>query len=475
MGTAPVTPSVAASTRAPEVTLRPVVVVTPGQVLAARVIEATGGRLELAVAGTRVTAASDLPLAAGDTVRLEVAHADDERIVLRLLPPAGAGAAGADGTAADTPAGLPRAAARALEAALREVLAVPAGAGGRAAPGAAGPVAGDRGLGAALIERARAADVRTPAQAAALVRLAAAGLPLTPALVAGLADLSEGPPLGRALALLAPAAAPSGAPSAPAAAPAALPPAPSAPPAGGSSPVAGGAAPPPAAAGPDPARTAAPAAALAALVAGIAADAVSGDGEAVRRARVRLGVTAPPGPAAGPATLHDLLLRLATDPATPAAQARGAERAAEALAAQPAVPPALLPAADPTQAGAYMQIPLPGGRTAEVRVLPDGGGEGGEGGRGGRPTRVAFLLHMDALGPLTVEAVVGEAAVDALVRSPAPGVRAFLAGRAPELADALAGLRPDGPRPRVGVEPLGESAPPRLAPAPPATGLDLSA
>ncbi|HWH13766.1 MAG TPA: hypothetical protein VNT51_03405, partial [Miltoncostaeaceae bacterium] len=292
MGTPPVTSAAAAAPRAPEVALRPVITVTPGQVLAARVIEATGGRLELAIAGGRVTAASDLPLAPGQTVRLEVTRADDERIVLRLLPGAGGAADGgaASGRSAVMSAppgltgGLPTTAARALDAALAGLL------------GGSVEALGDD-VRAGLAARAAAAEVRTPAQAAAFVRLAAAGLPPAPVLVAGLADLAEGPPLGRALAALAPAPASVPAGTAPPTVPVPGVPVPvegDPPPAGPArthAPPAAPAAPAAAAPGPFVPVAAGPAAALAALLTHVAQEAVAGDGERLQRAHALQALT----------------------------------------------------------------------------------------------------------------------------------------------------------------------------------------
>src|SRR5690606_21948412 len=78
--------------------------VSPGQALAARVLAARGGLVELALAGGRVSAESDLPLAPGQTLRLVVGEATAERIVLRLAPDgAGAGPVGLGATAGRGP------------------------------------------------------------------------------------------------------------------------------------------------------------------------------------------------------------------------------------------------------------------------------------------------------------------------------------------------------------------------------------
>lgn len=498
-----------------QLVMRPVMQVSLGQLLAARVVGAgLDGQVELAVAGQRVVAQTEVPLEPGQRVRLQVSQADDARITLRIVPDAPGTARGG----APSLPGLPPAAARALMAALSELPP-----GQRPDPSALTSLAG----------RAVAAGVQTPAQADAFVRLAAAGLPTTPAAVAGLAELAEGPQLGRALVMVAeglraqaqaPAPAQAAVPGPPGQAPAqpgagataqspaqpaagqapapgvpignagghlATPPAPGAapaaplfagPPAQAAAPQApagpaGGQPPAPApAAAPTPPPLPANLAALTALVEDIARRAVGGDGRGVRRAVADLGHGQESRLRAGEApeqTLRSLLLGIAADPETPQATARLAERTADALAAQSLVPPTTTPAADPSAQGAYLQIPLPGGQSAEVRVMPDqeGGGHGGEGGRG---TRIAFLLTMSSLGQMVVEATVGPNGTDAVVRSASEPVREYLAGRTAELADALS--RAGGERPaRVGVDrmPAGEGN--RMLPGPPPSGLDISA
>ncbi|HET6690812.1 MAG TPA: hypothetical protein VFG74_08105, partial [Miltoncostaeaceae bacterium] len=175
---------------APSIAVAPAQVmgVTLGQVLAARVIAAGGGQVELALAGGVLTAASDLPMAPGATVRLQVAQTGPDRVTLRVLPGAEpALAASASPSVALERAGVPPGATGALLAALAD-------AGVDVPPGAPA---------AALAARAAAAGVSTPAQAAAFARLEAAGLPTTPAAVAGLARLLDGAPLGRTLSALA--------------------------------------------------------------------------------------------------------------------------------------------------------------------------------------------------------------------------------------------------------------------------------
>jgi hypothetical protein len=209
----------------------------------------------------------------------------------------------------------------------------------------------------------------------------------------------------------------------------------------------------------------------------LSARAAAGDAEDLRsavrglgtglEARLSRGET-PDGP-----TLRGLLLEVAGDPATSPHHARLAERTADALAAQALAPPALSPQADPTAQGAYLQIPLPGGQSAEVRVMPDGGDGGPAGGE--RGTRVAFLLTMSSLGPVVVEAAVGPAGTDAVVRAASPEVRGFLEGRTGELAEALERAAPGARAAHVSVERLGGGAPRGLLPGPPPTGLDLTA
>ncbi|MFN8121868.1 MAG: hypothetical protein U0237_05510 [Thermoleophilia bacterium] len=218
-------------------------------------------------------------------------------------------------------------------------------------------------------------------------------------------------------------------------------------------------------------------AALTALVDDIARRAVGGDPKGVRRAVADLGHGQEARLRAGEApdgSLRSLLLGIAADPDTPPATARLAERTADALAAQSLVPPSALPTADPATQGAYLQVPLPGGQSAEVRVMPDqdGGGPGGEGGRG---TRIAFLLTMSSLGQMVVEATVGPHGTDAVVRSASEPVREFLAGRTGELADALSRAAGDERPARVGVDRMPAGGGNRMLPGPPASGLDISA
>jgi hypothetical protein len=205
---------------------------------------------------------------------------------------------------------------------------------------------------------------------------------------------------------------------------------------------------------------------------------------ALRRALADLGVGLEHrlrlGDAPDRAPLRALLHALADHPAVDAPLARAAAGAADGITAQ-ALAGATLPVpaasahaaanADPSsQNGAYLQIPLPGGGTAEVRVQPDGGGEGREG--SDRPRKVAFLLHLSALGPVMIEATAGPAGVDATVRTTGEGARAFLGERAAELTASLGRTSRSA---SVSVERMSGPPPERLLDPPPSSGLDISA
>jgi hypothetical protein len=140
------------------------------------------------------------------------------------------------------------------------------------------------------------------------------------------------------------------------------------------------------------------------------------------------------------------------------------------LRAEPGAPPPA-PAADPATAGAALQVPLPGGGTAEVRVGPDGGGDGGPAGAP-RPRRIAVLLTLSHLGTVVVDALAGPGGVEATVRASGEEARAFLAGRAPELVRALSGT---GAPASVGVRAIAGPPPERLAQPPAACGRDFTA
>lgn len=424
--------------------------VAPGQALAARVVAAQDGLIELALAGGRIAAESDLPLEPGQTLRLVVADAAPGRVTLRL-PPDGPAPGGGGAPATLTAAGLPPAAAASLLAALADAsLEPPAGAALEA-------------LGA----RAAAAGVATPAQAAAFARLAAADLPTTPAAVAGLAQLLDGAPLGRALAGLVEAAlrqggalgggsgqAPIGVSQTPDGAPAQAP------------------------GGTPPAALPELAAALSRAAESVEEAATSGQADRLRHALAQLGTGLEHRLAAGSAPetapVRALLLALAAHPAADASLARAASGLADALAAQGLAGQALpAPAGDApagTGNGAYLQVPLPGGGTAEVRVAPDGGGTDAQG--RGRPRRLAFLLHLSALGPVMIEATAGPGGVDATVRASGEPARRFLEGRVAELADSL---RHTAGGARVSVDRPAGPAPERLLAPPPSSGLDARA
>jgi hypothetical protein len=226
--------------------------------------------------------------------------------------------------------------------------------------------------------------------------------------------------------------------------------------------------------------------ALATLAGDVADGATEGTGQALRRALADLGVNLEHRLHAGEtpdrAPLRALLHAVADHPAVDVSLARAASGAADGIAAQ-TLAGATLPAAsasaqgaqaaaaDPSaQNGAYLQLPLPGGGTAEVRVHPDGGGDGREG--GDRPRKVAFLLHLSALGPVMIEATAGPAGVDATVRTTGEAARAFLGERAGELTDSL---RRTSRTASVSVERLSGPPPERLLEPPPASGLDISA
>ena len=509
MSSAVSVPSAAPTPAAAIAVVAQALAVTPGQSLAARVIAVQAGLVELALAGGVVTAASDLPLEAGQTLRLVVESTTPDRVTLRIAPeqPPGGGAPAAAGPAAAiAEAGVPASAASALLATMAEQ--------GEPLP---------RGTAAtALATRAAAAEVATPAQAAAFVRLATAGLPTTPATVTGLAELIEGPPLGRALTTLIDAAtarvaagtAPvAESPESPAAtstalaapARAALAASASPPPVPGSS---AGATPAPSPApgggvpsgtpvmvqveqgrspqgGPTPAPTppATPGLgplldSLARLIHDIEGGSVDGRPEALRRAVAELGSGLEHRLAGGSVPdeppLRSLLFALAGHPGADPSLARAAASVADGLSAQ-TLAGAVLPgggaAAEPsTQAGAYLQLPLPGGGTAEVRISPDAGGEGGP--SGGRPRRLAFLLHLSALGPVMIEASAGSGGVDATVRVGSDEARAFLSDRAGELAE---GLRRSAPAASVSVGRMSGPPPERLLAPPPSSGVDARA
>jgi hypothetical protein len=470
---------------------RPVIVVTEGQVLAARVIAAEGGRIELAVAGGRVLAQTELALTVGQTVQLEVTEAAGNHVTLRVVPTAAE--AVPEMTVASPGMKLPLGVAQVLAAALdgAEITVAAQLPAGAATAAAEAPET-------VLARAAIAAGVQTPAQAVAFTRLAAAGLPTTPAAVAGFAQLTEGLPLGRAIATLLDAMAPRPAvvtadPKAaalplPTGAPAPLPNGTIAPaPVVVTTPVAvpsevdglphSAAAPVGAGTVPVPVPTSAPALldAIRVLTARIAGLAVDADPVALRKAIAEMGHGLERKLANGSQrteepSLRTLLVALAAAEDASPQVATAALRTADALAAQNLAPPALTAQTEPSNMGAYLQIPLPGGQTAEVRINPDGQGEGGGGATG--PRKLAFLLHMTSLGALMIEATVGPRGVDATVKAQSTGARAFLKTQMGELEEALERAHPGAVR--VGLERLREAAP-RLVPPPPSSALDLQA
>jgi hypothetical protein len=459
----PLAPGTARTAAPPATVTLPVgalLLVAPGQELAARVLSAEPGRAELALAGRRLSARTDVPLAPGQTVALVVAEAGPDRVVLRLAGVPGPPAAPEEPLRA---AGLAPHAARALIATAAE-------------SGAAPPTAGEA---RALAARALAAGVASPAEAVAFARLEGAGLPATPGAVHGLAALLDGPPLGRALEAVllgaradATAARPVASSVTPAEVAAGPAPASTAP-----DPVPG---PPP---GPRAADTGAGglAATLARIAGEVAAGAVGGDPIALRATLAALGHPAASEAPGGPArdSVRTRLYALAAHPAVAPTVARDAERLAHAIGAQGLAgaalppPPEAGPAPAPGQAGLYLQLPLPGGQTAEVRVQPDGDAGGPAGVASAR--RIAFLLHLSALGPLVVEAAVGPRGADAVVRTSSPEAQAFVAQRADDLRAALRRRGEPSSPVRVTVERLAGPPPSRLLAPPPATGLDLRA
>ncbi len=505
--------------------------VTPGQALAARIVAIEAGMVQLSLAGGLVTAASDLPLEPGQTLHLVVAEAGQERVTLRLDPGAsggaGAGAAGAGAraggpAAALAEAGVPPAASSALLAALAEQGAeIPTGAGATALAARAASAGVQTPAQAAAFARLLTAGLpTTPAAVAGLAQLID-GAPLGRALAtvieaAASRAAAPAPAAGSAPATTLPAAAPADA-EAPQSAPAAAQAGPRATPPSTASPAAvlpGEVAELPSAApsanwtngrgpigpvattpaGPAPSAAAAPplaglVEALATLAHEIETGAVDGRGPALRHALAELGMGLEARLAGGSAPEHAplraLLLRLADHPAADAPLARAAAGLADAITAQSLAGPALAspaagtaaatatpsaPPADTTQSGAYLQVPLPGGGTAEVRISPDAGHDGP--GDAERPRRLAFLLHLSALGPVMIDASAGAGGVDATIRVGSDDVRAFLDTQAADLAESL---RRSTPTASVRVERMPGPAPERLLAPPPSSGLDVSA
>lgn len=471
----------------------------PGQTVAARVLAIAGGQVELALAGGRVSAQTSLPLVPGQTVELVVREAEAERVTLQLATPPAATAV-ASAAAGPTPqaimeeAGLPAATARA-------VLAAVAQAG--ATPGTPADLA-------RLAARAHESGVRTPADAAAFARLEAQGLPTSPAAVRGLATLLEGSPIGRALTgVLSDAGAAARVtpgPAVPAPQGSAEPEANATPGSAAKVPQPPQVTPGPPVLGVPPARPDQPAgratgtspplgappggqgATLGNLVAhltrladSIATGAASGDPESFRAALRRLGHGLEADLARGQVpdedTLRTRLHELASRSGPEAVLARAAERLSDSIAAQSFAGPTL-PGSEQTQQGTsnqgvYLQVPLPGGQSAEVRINPDAHGEGPDGEE--RPRRIAFLLHLSALGPVLIEATHGPTGTEAVVRLTSSDARVYVAQRAHELAESLRRTSESPEGVRVTVERFSSPPPTRLLPPPPATGLDFQA
>jgi hypothetical protein len=529
--TAPVAPTAAATAAgavagAPAIAVTPgsVLPVTPGQALAARVISVQAGLVELALAGGLVTAASDLPLEPGQTLRLVVHDAGTDRVTLRLAPEtlavAGSGTPVTPQSAL-AQAGVPASAATALIAALAEQGAeLPTGAAATALAARAAAAGVSTPAQAAAFVRLMSADMpTTPAAVGGLAQLidgAPLGRALATVLDAAAARLAAtgtapapGTPGAPAPAATTPAAVPAapGAPAAPTTPPvAAMPgayaddalPATPAPPAGTIAVPGAPASPAPL----SPTSTTVPATpggppappladlvdALTQLARSIESGAVDGRGQALRQALADLGAGLEARLAGGAAPEHAplraLLLALADHPAADASLGRAAAGLSDAIAAQSLAGPALAATVaanagaaangqqpDPsTQNGAYLQLPLPGGGTAEVRVQPDAGRDEGEG--GSRPRRLAFLLHLSALGPVMIDATAGPAGVDATIRVGSDDVRAFLDAQA---ADLAAALKRSAPAASVRVERMATPAPERLLAPPPSSGLDIHA
>ncbi|HMM48013.1 MAG TPA: hypothetical protein PKE32_00145 [Miltoncostaeaceae bacterium] len=467
-----------------------------GQVLAARVIDVDSdqGTVRLAIAGGQMLATGGSQLRPGDLLRLGVTEASGQRILLSPLPAQAAGAAGA----------VPAADA-ALAARLQAT-----GLSARVAGTLAAVLAPDGGPAvdidpAALGARAQEAQVGTsPARALAFARLVAAGLPTPPATVAGLGELLTGAPLGRTLAGIAEALRGSTLPAAPPAptaspllAPAAseadvAPPRSGALPAGGSDRPSGATTAVPAressAGGPRVGGGAGTtgvagssttiAASFAALLERIGDGAVRGDGEGLRAAILALGAHTGRGTAGverPEATLRTLLLSIADASAGDTPLARSASLTAQAIGAQtPAGPAAGAPLGLPAlNEGLYLQLPLPDGGSAQVRIARRDRGDDEAGAPGGRARDVAVLLDLSALGPVLITARTGDGPVDARVRVEREDSRAFLARQADALARALNATGESAACVRVEAVP---QAPPRSLLAPPPTvGLDRRA
>jgi hypothetical protein len=221
-----------------------------------------------------------------------------------------------------------------------------------------------------------------------------------------------------------------------------------------------------------------PVATLSRLAEIVSNGATSGDPAALRSALAALGHGIEAELAAGGVpdkeTVRAQLHRLVSEAGPELALARTADRLADAIVAQTLAGPTL-PGSDPRAQGTpgqgvYLQLPLPGGQSAEVRVNPDGQGEGQDG--EARARRIAVLLHLSALGPVLIEALHGPTGTEAIVRVSSAPARAYLAERSRELADALTRDRSSARSVRVAVERFSGPPPARLLPPPPSSGLD---
>jgi hypothetical protein len=208
----------------------------------------------------------------------------------------------------------------------------------------------------------------------------------------------------------------------------------------------------------------------------VADGAVSGDAAALRAAIADLGTGVEPR-GAGPGATHEasvraLLNALAGTPGADPVLARAASSLVDTLGAQPlagqagGTPPGI---ASAPHGGVYLQLPLPGGGSAQVRVDPDASGGGSE---GGGTRRVAMLLDLSALGRVMITATAGDGPVDARVRAEKEDARAFLATHSGDLIAALG--QGDAPA-RVRVEAVARPTPERLLAPPPVPGVDRHA
>lgn len=280
-------------------------------------------------------------------------------------------------------------------------------------------IAGTPGAGSALPPGGM-----TPLQASAFARLAAADLPTSPTAVRGLAGLLQGPTMGAMLTQLQAALGDGGS---------------------------------------DPALQA-QIRSLAATITSITGGATLGSGSDLAETIRLLGRGIEARLAAGDATaitsLRSGLLAIAGNDGASAAVRQMAGDLAAQVSAQ-----AL---AGVIGDGQYLQLPLPGGASAEI-LLPDPDDDSGRPGGDGGATTARILLDLPALGRVEIDAIVAADATLARVRAQDDGGRIALAEALPELRQALSG-RGDV---HVQIEP-GEAAT-SLLPAPPPLGLELEA